>query len=294
MRELRGYGNRPPRVAWPGGARVAVSFVVNVEEGGELTWSGGDGRNEAVYEVIDRKEGIDLAIESHFQYGTRAGYWRIVDLFERFGVGATFSACGAAVEATPWLVQDAYRRGHEISAHGWRWESHFGLTQDEERDRIRRCVAAIENAVGERPVGWHTRAPATSATRQLLIQEGGFLYDSDAYDDDLPYFIDVAGRRHLVLPYSFDTNDMQFQHSDRFATGEQFARYIGDAFDWLWREGETMPRMMSVGLHPRMIGRPGRIGALERILEHMTGKGGAWLARRDAIARHWIEHAPRA
>jgi peptidoglycan/xylan/chitin deacetylase (PgdA/CDA1 family) len=287
-RDLHGYGGKWPDVRWPGGARVAVSIVVNFEEGGELTVSGGDARNEAVYEVVDEKQGPDPGIESHFAYGTRAGYWRIVDALNRFNAKATFSACGRAVEAAPWLARDAVERGHEVAAHGYRWVTHAGMSEAEERESIVRSIEAIEAATGRRPVGWHTRAPATPRTRALLV-EYGFLYDSDAYDDDLPYFADVGGRRHLVLPYAFDTNDMHFQHSDRFTTAASFATYVTDAFDCVCREGERSPRMMSIGLHLRMIGRPGRIAALDRILAHVGALG--WLTTREAIARHWLEHA---
>jgi peptidoglycan/xylan/chitin deacetylase (PgdA/CDA1 family) len=243
-----------------------------------------------VYEVIDEKRGPDLAIESHFGYGTRAGYWRIADVLDRFGAKATFSACGAAVEASPWLAKDAVERGHEVAAHGYRWVTHAGMSEAEERASIVGSIRAIEAATGRRPVGWHTRAPATPRTRALVV-EHGFLYDSDAYDDDLPYFVDVGGKRHLVLPYAFDTNDMHFQHSDRFTTAASFATYVTDAYDCLWREGERWPRMMSIGLHLRMIGRPGRIAALERILGHVSARGGGWLATREAIARFWSERA---
>jgi peptidoglycan/xylan/chitin deacetylase (PgdA/CDA1 family) len=289
-RDLRGYGGKWPDVRWPGGARVAVSIVVNFEEGGEFTISGGDARNEAVYEVVDRKDGPDPGIESHFGYGTRAGYWRIADVLDRFGAKATFSACGAAVEAAPWLAKDAAVRGHEVAAHGYRWATHAGMSEAEERESIEKSIWAIEVATGKRPVGWHTRAPATARTRELLV-EYGFLYDSDAYDDDLPYFVDVGGKRHLVLPYAFDTNDMHFQHSDRFTTAESFATYGTDAYDCLWREGEKWPRMMSIGLHLRMIGRPGRITGLERILEHISARSGGWLATREEIARSWLGSA---
>lgn len=290
-RDLYGYGNKSPAIRWPGQARVAVSIVVNFEEGGELTMSGGDARNESIYEVIHQVPGPDPGIESHFEYGTRAGYWRVMEVLDRYGVKCTLNSCGRAVEVSPWLAKDAFDRGHEISAHGYRWETHFGLSEAEERERIRKTVAAIKSATGRRPVGWHTRAPVTANTRRLLVEDGGFLYDSDAYNDDLPYFVEVGASRHLVVPYSFDTNDMQFQHTQRFATADSFAIYVTDAFDWLWREGPDRPRMMSLGLHLRMIGRPGRISSLERILEHMTSRGAVWIARRDEIARHWIEHS---
>jgi len=212
-----------------------------------------------------------------------------MDALDRVGVRATLNACGRAVEVSPWLAQDAVRRGHEVSAHGYRWESHVHLSEGEERAKIARAVETIRAATGIRPVGWHTRSAPSPNTRRLLVEEGGFLYDSDAYSDDLPFFVTVDGKPHLVIPYSFDTNDMHFhQGTQRFVTASDFAEYVTDAFDCLWREGATAPKMLSVGLHLRMIGRPGRIGGLERVLAHMIGKGGVWFARRDEIARHWI------
>jgi len=289
-RDFVGYGGRPPDPRWPGGARVAVSFVINVEEGAERSLTAGDEQNERTYEVTDEVVGVpDACMESHFEYGTRAGYWRIMAVLERFGVPATLSACGRALEVSPWLAEDGVRRGHEVAAHGYRWESHAHMTEGEERATIARTVRAIATAAGTRPVGWHTRSAPSPNTRRLLVEEGGFLYDSDAYNDDLPFFTDVGGRGHLVIPYSFDTNDMHFhQGAQRFVTAADFTEYVGDAFDALWREGASAPKMMSVGLHLRMIGRPGRIGGLERTIEHMRDRGGVWFARRDQIARHWF------
>lgn len=292
-RDFLGYAGAPPDPRWPGGAKVAVSFVINFEEGAEFSVSEGDAVNEGVYEVDHRLDGPDPCIESHFEYGARAGWWRIMDLFDAHGVKATVSACGRAVERSPALARDAVRRGHEVAAHGWRWESHAGMDEADERKAIARTVAAIASATGARPLGWHTRSAASQNTRRLLAEEGGFLYDCDAYNDDLPYFTEVAGKRHLVMPYAFDTNDMHFQHTQRFR-GSDFADYIVDAYDWLVREGARAPKMMSVGLHLRMIGRPGRIGALETILRHVTQGDAAWIAPRAAIARHWHETFPEA
>jgi peptidoglycan/xylan/chitin deacetylase (PgdA/CDA1 family) len=287
MRDLKGYGNRPPAVVWPNDARVAVSFVLNFEEGAEFSIADGDPVNESVYEVIDQQETLDPCIDTHFEYGTRVAYWRIMDLAGQYGVPLTVSACGRAAERSPWLVQDAARRGHEIAAHGYRWQTHAGMSVDEERQVIRATVEAIRQTVGRPPVGWHTRSVRTAHTRTLL-REHGFLYDSDAYNDDTPYFVNVDGAPHLVLPYAFDTNDMQFQHTHRFDTAASFATYVNDAYDWLHREGQHFPRMLSVGLHLRMIGRPARMGALEAIFRHIAQRGGAWLATREQIARHWI------
>jgi len=290
-RDFRGYGGRSPDPQWPERARVAVSVVVNVEEGAELSLSSGDDRNEGVYEVADEITGVpDACMETHFEYGTRAGYWRIMDVLERFGVAATLSACGRALEVSPWLAADGMRRGHEVAAHGYRWERHAHMTEGEERAVIARAVGAITAAAGRRPVGWHTRSAPSPATRHLLVEQG-FLYDSDAYSDDLPFFVDVGGRAHLVIPYSFDSNDSRLQRGGDFSTGEEFFTYCRDAFDWLYRMGATgRPRMMTIGLHGRIIGRPGRLGALARMLEHIRRHEAVWLCNRVAIAQHWIAH----
>ena len=289
-RDFRGYGDRPPDPRWPGDSRLAVSVVVNVEEGAELSLADGDERNEFVHEVVEEVVGApDLCMESHFEYGVRAGYWRIAELLDRFGVKATFSASARALERSPWLARDIRARGHEISAHSYRWERHANLEEGAERAVIGRAVATIEAAAGARPVGWHTRSSPSPNTRRLLVEEGGFLYDSDAYNDDLPYVVDVAGRPHIVVPYAFDTNDMRFTRQGGFVQGDDFARYCLAAFDWLYKEGARTPKMMSLGLHLRIIGRPGRIVGLEAVLERMHAKEGVWFARREEIARHWRE-----
>jgi len=291
-RDFRGYGERPPDVRWPGEARVAVSFVVNFEEGAELSVSDGDERNEGAYEAVEEIVGSpDLCQDSHFEYGTRAGWRRVAAALAEHGAEATLNACGRAVERSPWLAREAASLGHEVSCHGWRWERHAGMSEAAERRAIALTVEAIRAATGVAPVGWHTRSAPSLNTRRLLKQHGGFLYDSDDYSDDLPFFVEVEGERRLVLPYAFDTNDMNFFRTPRFVTGQDFADYVIAAFDRLWREGASAPRMLSVGLHLRMIGRPARIGGLETILAHMRQRGGVWMARRDAIARHWLAHA---
>lgn len=298
-RDFRGYGGRVPQVRWPGDARVAVSVVVNVEEGAELAISQGDERNEAVYEVVEEIVGArDLCMESHFEYGPRAGWPRIRALLAAHGVTATLNANGRALVATPWIAEEAVADGHEVAAHGWRWERHAHMDETQERTAIERTVAAIRATAGAPPRGWHTRSATSPNTRRLLAEHGGFLYDSNAYNDDLPYLTRVqtaAGSvDHLVLPYAFDTNDMRFQRGGGFVFGDDFARYCIDAYDRLHAEGATAPRMLSIGLHLRIIGRPGRIGGLERFLAHIATKGGAWFARRDAIAEHWLTAIGRA
>ena len=287
-RDYRGYGGNPPPVRWPGGARLALSVVVNFEEGAELSLSRGDERNEHVYEISERVDGVaDACMESHFAYATRAGWPRVRALLKRYGVHATLNACGRAVQTSPWLAAEAAGDGHEVCCHGWRWERQANMPEAEERAVIRKTVAAIAAAAGTPPVGWHTRSSASPNTRRLLVEHGGFLYDSNAYDDDIPYVETVVGRPHVVLPYAFDSNDMRFFNNGGFAFAEDFARYCCDSFDRLYAEGATAPRMMTVGLHLRIIGRPGRIAGLEQFLGYAAARQGVWFARRDAIAHAW-------
>ena len=287
-RDYRGYGQNPPQVRWPGGARLAVSLVVNVEEGAEPSLSHGDASNEHIYEAVEKVEGVpDLCMESHFAYGTRAGWPRIRAALKRYAAKATLNACGRALLLSPWLAQEAVADGHEVSSHGWRWEQQVYMAEAEERRVIAKAVAAITQTAGAPPVGWHTRSATSTNTRRLLVEHGGFLYDSNAYDDDLPYVETVAGRTHVVLPYAFDTNDMRFYNGGGFVFADDFARYCIDAFDRLYNEGAAVPRMLSVGLHLRIIGRPARIGGLERFLDHAASRPGVWFARRDEIAHAW-------
>jgi allantoinase len=287
-RDFQGYGDHPPDPNWPGNARVAVSIVINVEAGSELSVADGDERNESVYEIIEPVEGVpNHCLASHFDYGPRVGYWRIMRTLERFNAPCTVSAAGRAIERSPWLAADVVSRGHEIACHSYRWERHAEMEEAHERTIIDKAVYWIREAAGVRPVGWHTKGAPSPNTRRLLVEEGGFLYDSDAYDDDLPHVVEVAGRNHVIVPYAFDTNDMRFMAGGTFVHAKDFARYCIDAFDALWREGERNPTMMSVGLHPRLIGRPGRIAGLEAFLEHLQTKDRVWLARRMDIAHHW-------
>ena len=289
-RDFRGYAGSAPAVRWPNEARVALSIVVNIEEGAELSLGQGDEANEGVYEIHEQIHGMrDLCMESHFEYGPRAGWPRIRSLLKTYEVNATLNANGRAVAISPWIAQQAVADGHEVAAHGWRWEPHVHMSEAVERERIALTVKAISDAAGTPPRGWHTRSATSPNTRRLLLEHGGFLYDSNAYNDDLPYLVDVGGRDHLVLPYAFDTNDMRFQRNGGFVFGDDFARYCIDAFDWLYKEGARAPRMLSVGLHLRIIGRPGRIAGLDRFLAHVAGRPDVWFARRDQIALHWLD-----
>lgn len=287
-RDFAGYRSAPPSIVWPDGARLAVSIVVNVEEGAELSLGMGDEANEFIYEAVERVDGVrDLCMESHFEYGTRAGWPRLRRALSDRRVRATLNANGRALEISPWIAEEAVCDGHEVAAHGWRWERHVHMTPDVERAVIARSVAAIGKAAGAPPVGWHTRSATSPNTRALLVEHGGFLYDSNAYNDDMPYMVDVGGRTHVVLPYAFDTNDMRFLNGGGFVFADDFARYCIAAFDRLYAEGATAPRMLSIGLHLRIIGRPARIGGLEAFLDHALSREGVWFARRDEIAHHW-------
>jgi allantoinase len=293
QRDFRGYAGKYPDVRWPNGAGLAVSLVLNVEEGAELTLSAGDEKNESRHEVVQEVHGApDLCMESHFEYGARVGYHRIVEVIDRHGVPLTLNACARALLATPWIGTDAAERGYEIQCHGWRWEAHAGMDEQRERALIARSVDAIREVHGKAPVGWHTKSSPSVNTRRLLVEHGGFLYDSDAYNDDAPYYVDVAGKPHLVVPYGFDTNDMRFFDIYAFVRGADFADYAIDAFEWLKAESVHAPRMLSIGLHTRIIGRPARIGGLDTLLQHMRASGGVWFARREDIARHWLSAVP--
>jgi allantoinase len=287
-RDFAGYRGKLPAVSWPNAAILAVSVVVNFEEGAELSLGMGDEQNEFIYEAADRVDAArDLCMESHFEYGTRAGWGRLRALLRRYNVSATISACGRAIALSPWLAAEAVADGHEISAHGWRWERHAGMDETIERTAISRTAAAITEAAGSPPVGWHTRSASSENTRRLLVEQGGFLYDSDAYNDDVPYVVQIVDRPHVVLPYAFDTNDMRFFNSGGFVLADDFARYCIDSFDHLYEEGASAPRMMSIGVHLRISGRPGRISGLERFLAYAAAKPGVWFARRDEIAHAW-------
>ena len=286
-RDLKGYWKADPAPCWPNGARLAVSFVVNIEEGAELSIGQGDERNESKYEAIEEiLNAPDPCMESHFGYGPRRGYQRIVEALDAYSAKATFSTCGRAAEVTPWLIEDAVSRGHEISCHGWRWETHAGMTLDTERDVIRRTFDTISDIAGIAPVGWHTRSATSPQTRVLLKEHGGFVYDSNAYDDDVPYMDEGL----VILPYAFDTNDMRFAPGGGFVQIQDFVDYVIAGFDRLYAEGAQASRMMSIGLHTRIIGRPSRIGGLENILSHIAGKTDVWVASRKEIAACWSKH----
>ncbi len=294
-RDLIGYGARPPHAGWPRGARVAVSIVLNYEEGGEYCVLHGDGHSESVLTDVGAdplENARNLNVESNFEYGSRVGFWEIMRILRERRVAATVYAVGMALERNPDAVAEIAESGFEVACHGQRWIDYQSVAEDAERADMLRNVEVITRLIGQRPLGWYTGRPGPN-TRRLVVEAGGFLYDSDAYNDDLPYWVRVGGRPHLVVPHTFDCNDSRLQRGGDFAAGEDFFTYCRDAFDWLYRLGnEGRPRMMTVSLHARIIGRPGRIGALVRLLDHMQRHEGVWLCTREAIARHWITHHP--
>jgi len=293
-RDLVGYASHPPNPHWPGEARIAVSLVLNYEEGGEACVLHGDSQSESVLTdlgAVDALPGVrNMNVESLFEYGSRVGFWEIMRLLKSMGAPATVYAVGMALERNPGVAAELAGSGIEVACHGQRWIDYQFVPEDVERADMRRNIETITRLVGRRPVGWYTGRPSPN-TRRLVVQTGGFLYDSDAYNDDLPHWTEVSGQRHLIIPYSFDNNDSRLQRGGDFSTGDEFFAYCRDAFDWLYRMGaEGRPRMMSVGLHGRIIGRPGRIGALARLLEHIQRHEGVWLCNRAAIAEHWRTH----
>ena len=295
-RDLVGYGARPPDPQWPNGARIAVSVVLNYEEGGEYSILHGDAHSETALTDTDRPSPLfgvrNLNIESIFEYGSRVGVWEVMRLLRSRGVDATIYAVGMALERNPEAAAEIAESGFEVACHGQRWIDYQFVAEDVERADMRRNIEIITRLIGRRPLGWYTGRPSPN-TRRLVVEEGGFLYDSDAYNDDLPYWTRVAKRDHLVIPYSLDNNDSRMTRGQGFDLGEQFFTYVRDAFDWLYQRGaEGQPRMMSIGLHCRLIGRPGRIGALARLIDHIQRHDAVWLCNRTAIARHWMAVHP--
>lgn len=289
----RRFGNGQPRDAdlrWPNGTGLAVSFVLNIEEGAEFSLTSGDDHNEAVHEAVHQIHGVpDFCMETHFEYGARCGYRRVIDRFVQHKIPLTLNVCGRAMERTPWVAQDALAHDFEICAHGWRWESPAHMDEATERAAIEKTVATIQKHWGRAPSGWHCKSSPSVNTRRLL-QAYGFLYDSDDYGDDLPYTLpDQNGRTHVVLPYAFDTNDMRFFDRSAFVHGRDFSEYVGAAIDELLDESQRAPRMLTIGLHTRIIGRPARIGGLDAVLDHLAQyRKQVWLAKREDIAQHWL------
>jgi putative urate catabolism protein len=294
-RDLRGYGANPPDPRWPGGARLALQIVLNYEEGGENCVLNGDSASEAFLSEIvgaTEREGVrHMSMESIYEYGSRVGVWRLKKLFDRYKVPITVFAVGMAVERYPEPVQALHAAGHEICSHGYRWIDYQYVDETTEREHMHKAIAAITSATGERPLGWYTGRSSPN-TRTLVAEEGGFLYDSDDYSDELPFWDTRYGEPQLVIPYTLDANDMRFATAQGFNSGSQFLQYLKDSFDVLYAEGAESPKMMSVGLHCRLSGRPGRFAALEQFLRYVRSHDDVWICRRVDIARHWHAEHP--
>jgi putative urate catabolism protein len=297
-RDLRGYGRHPPHARWPGGARIALQFVLNHEEGGENCVLDGDPASETFLSEIIGATAFPMrhmSMESLFEYGSRAGLWRVLRAFERRGLPLTVFGIARALIRHPEAVA-AYRElGHEIAGHGLRWISYQQVDEATERAHLQEAVALLTELTGSAPLGWYTGRDSPN-TRRLVVEHGGFLYDSDSYADDLPYWTAIQGKGHLVVPYTLDSNDMRFAALQGFNSGTQFYDYLKDSFDTLYREGDPdgfdAPKMLSIGLHARLCGRPGRIASLERFLDYVGGHDGVWVCRRVDIARHWMAQHP--
>ncbi len=288
-RDLIGYGRTPPHAAWPGGARIAVQCVLNYEEGAEACTLDGDPASEIFLSDIANAQPVHgarhMSMEQIYEYGSRAGVWRLLRLFERYDLPLTMFGVAQAMERNPAVVEAALEAGHEIASHGWRWLNYQNVPEEQERADMARAIEIHTALTGERPLGWYTGRTSPN-TRRLVAEEGGFLYDADDYSDDLPFWTKVAGKPHLIVPYSLETNDMRFA-SANMHTGEQFSDYLKDTFDVLYAEGEASPKMMSIGLHCRLAGRPGKLAGLERFIKHALGHQDVWFCRRIDIARHW-------
>jgi allantoinase len=291
VRDLVGYGDKPPNPRWPGGAKLALNIVVNYEEGAEYSIGEGDDVSETILSDI----GVSPAtpglrnrnMESQYEYGSRVGIWRLLSLFRDKNVIPSFYVVGRALELNPQVGPAVAALGSDIVCHGWRWIDYEALDEVEERSHIARTVETIERLAGLRPLGWYTGRPSLN-TRRLVVEHGGFLFDCDDYNDDLPYFVEVGPKRHLVVPHSFDCNDSRFSRGSGLETGSQFYEYLADAVDWLLAEGERTPRMMTVSLHCRLAARPGRITGFARFLDKVRKHPDIWICRRSDLAAHWL------
>ena len=299
-RDLIGYGRNPPYADWPGNARIAVQFVLNYEEGAENCVLHGDAGSEQFLSEIVGAQPIEgarhMSMESIYEFGSRVGAWRILREFQRRALPLTVFGVAMAMERTPDFVQACLAQGHEIASHGWRWIHYQGMDPAGEREHMRRAVEIHTRLTGSAPQGWYTGRDSPN-TRRLVVEHGGFAYDSDYYGDELPFWTSVecadgTSRKHLVVPYALDTNDMRFATPQGFNTATHFFEYLRDSFDLLYAEGAETPRMLSIGMHGRLLGRPGRFVALQRFLDHVQQHERVWICRRIDIARHWQARHP--
>ncbi|MTJ81411.1 MAG: allantoinase PuuE [Telmatospirillum sp.] len=296
-RDMIGYGRTPPCADWPGGARLALQIVLNYEEGGERNILHGDAESECYLQEVVGIPSLagqrDIEVESVYEYGSRVGFWRLLRLFGDYGIPITVYAVAEALARNPDAAAALVAAGHEIACHGLKWIDYQEIGESVERAHMRAAIDILTRLAGSRPLGWYT-GRVSPQTRRLVAEEGGFLYDADSYADDLPYWESVAGRPQLIVPYTLDNNDMKFGTAQGFNTGDDFHTYLRDAFDVLYEEGGRCPRMMSVGLHCRLAGRPGRFKGLRRFLDHVMRHDKVWICRRVDIARHWHARHPFA
>lgn len=293
-RDYIGYGRHIPKVVWPNNARVAVSIVVGYEEGSEYSIPAGDKRNEGLSEFAfpinpGNSRIRDLCTESVWEYGSRAGIWRIARALDEYDIKSTFLATAIAIERNPEVGQYIQEAGHEPACHGWRFEEVWRLSREEEMQHMKAAIASMTKTCGERPLGWFDRCTPSVNTRELVVEEGGFVYDSNAFNDDLPYYVSVNEKKHLIVPYSFAYNDMRFI-TPGYSDPNSFFTYLKCGLDYLWDEGATHPRMMSIGLHPKWVGQAGRMVAVKNFIDYALSKGDVWFARRLDIANWWNEH----
>jgi allantoinase len=294
-RDLIGYGAKPPDPRWPGDALIAVNFNLNVEGGSESTLINGDEESEGMLNDIGvathRGRRVPL-VESVFEFGSRRGSWRVLDVLREFGVKASILGVARGLEPNPELAKAFVAQGHEIVSHGYRWIDYGAVAEEIEREHIARAVDILTKLTGTRPIGWMTGRPGPN-TRRLLVEAGGFLYDRDSLADELPYWLNVNNKPHLVIPYSYEANDNRFNENSGFSTGDDFFHYMRDAFDLLYREGQRgSPKLLSIGLHDRLIGRPGRCMGLIRLLEYMRSRDRVWFCTGADIAHHWRKEFP--
>jgi peptidoglycan/xylan/chitin deacetylase (PgdA/CDA1 family) len=291
-RELVGYGEHPPVVRWANGAKVAIQIVVNYEEGSEKTFAMGDGVNDGMYELpfaVDDQR--DLAVESMYEYGTRAGIWRLFRIFDAANIPVTFFAAAVALERNPAVAEKLAARGDEAAGHGYRWSNHYEMNRDEEREAIRLAIESIEKTTGKRPDGWYCREMSVN-TRELVVEEGGFFYDSDTYNEDIPYWTKIQGKNHLIVPYSLVVNDARYIMGTGFGSPEQFFETAKASLDRLRNDGDDVGRMMSIGLHPRITGNPARSDALARFIAYAQQFDDVAFMRRIDIAKTFAEQVP--
>jgi len=292
VRDMIGYGSKDLKIVWPNNARIAVQIVLNYEEGAESCVLNGDKNSEVfLSEIIGAKPiiGRHISMESLYEYGSRAGFWRLHKLFQEKKIPITIFGVGMALEKNPEICKAIKDADYEVASHGWKWIDYQNIKKSEEKKHMKLAIQIHKRIFGERPNGWYT-GRCSPNTRDLVMEDGGFIYDSDSYSDDLPYWETRGKKKQLIIPYTLDNNDMRFATNQGFNTGDHFFTYLKDSFDALYEEGKTNPKMMSVGLHCRLIGKPGRVQSLKKFLDYVLKHEDVWLCKRIDIAKHWIKN----